>query len=95
MSLTFPALHFYTLRLFDDKDVLVRTESPLVVDNYTWVDETADQSAPAAGQLLNSFFRFELEVDDGAGTLSHTIIDYTFERADYGFGYGNYYGGFP
>lgn len=94
VSLTFPVGHFYTLRLFDDKDVLVRTETPLVVDNYTWVDETADQSAPAAGQLLNSFFRFELEVDD-AGNLSHTIIDYTFERADYGFGYGNYYGGFP
>jgi len=81
----------YTIRFYDETDTLVRTEIGITITSYTWVDETADSLFPVG--RVNSFFRLEIE-SVISGLVSHQFHNYLFKRADYGYSYGEFYGGF-
>lgn len=80
----------YTIRFHDETDTLVRTETLIAITSYTWVDETADS---AYVDRVNNNFRLEIE-SVVAGLVSHQFHNYFFKRADYGYSYGEFYGGF-
>ena len=80
----------YTIRFYDETDTLVRTEVLIAITSYTWVDETADS---AYVDRVNSHFRLEIE-SVVSGLVSHQFHNYAFSRADYGYSYGEFYGGF-
>lgn len=82
----------YTLRLYDQTDSLVRTETGLAGTTYTWTTEEADSGL--SGGILNRSLRIELEsVRDGR--TSHQTHDITTTRAFVGWGYrwGENWGG--
>jgi len=82
----------YTLRLFNELGVLSRTETLIAGTIFTWVDETADSGLV---DRVNNNLRLELEANNSVtGLRSHFIHDYAFKRADYGYSYGEFYGGF-
>ena len=66
----------YTLRLYDENNILVRTESGLASTTYTWVNEEADSGLSGR---LNTSVRIELEsLRDGlTSTQKHDI---SFDR---------------
>jgi len=67
----------YTLRLYDQNDVLVRTETGITGTSYTWTTEDSDSGLPAG--TLNSSLRIELEaVRDGL--TSHQMHDISVSR---------------
>ena len=83
----------YTLRLYDLNDVLRRTEVLIAGTFYIWVDETTDSLLPVG--IVNNNFRIELEaVNSVSGLTSDQFHNYSFARADWGYSYGLYYGGF-
>lgn len=78
----------YTLELYDEAGNLVRTETGITANNYTWSDEVADSGLGR----LNGHVRVVLwAVRDGLD--SWQVFDHTTDRAGYGLQYGNYYGG--
>lgn len=82
----------YTIRFFDETDTLVRTEVGIAITSFTWVDETADSGLV---DRVNNNFTLEIEsVNSVTGLTSHFFHDYFFKRADYGYSYGEFYGGF-
>lgn len=76
----------YTLRIYDEDDLLLRTETGLAGTSYTYTDEVAD-----AGRL-QGHLRIELESVRG-GLASHQFQEREFDRAGYGLQWGNYWGG--
>jgi len=82
----------YTLRLFNENNVLSRTEVLIAGTIFIWVDETADSGLV---DRVNNNLRLELEANNSvSGLRSFQIHDYAFKRADYGYSYGEFYGGF-
>lgn len=82
----------YTLRLYDETDTLVRTEVLIAITSFAWVDEEADSGLV---DRVNNNLRLELEsVNSVSGLTSHQFHNYAFKRADYGYSYGEFYGGF-
>lgn len=77
----------YTLRLYNEADVLSKTVIDITDNFYSWSDEIADSNLGR----FNERVRFELEtIRDGY--VSFSSYDVTVLRAGYGVSYGNYYG---
>ncbi len=82
----------YTLRLYDETGGLVRTETLIAGTVYVWVDEEADSGLV---DRVNNNLRLELEANNSVtGLDGHQFHNYAFKRADYGYSYGEFYGGF-
>jgi len=82
----------YTLRLYDETNTLVRTETLIAGTVFVWVDETADSGLV---DRVNNNLRLELEANNSVtGLTSFQTHNYAFKRADYGYSYGEFYGGF-
>lgn len=82
----------YTLRLYNELGVLSRTETLIAGTVFIWVDETVDSGLTGR---VNNNLRLELQADNSVtGLTSHQFHDYAFTRADYGYSYGEFYGGF-
>lgn len=67
----------YTIRLYDETDVLRKTYSGLTGTSQTWTTEQADSGLPVG--TLNSRVRIEMEAVVGA-LVSHQIINFTVFR---------------
>lgn len=76
----------YTLDLYDEDDVLVKTYSGLTGTSQVWTTEVAD-----SGQLNNKVRAVLKAVRSGVD--GHQSHNFTVDRAGYGFHYGQYYGG--
>lgn len=82
----------YTLRLYNELGVLSRTEVLIAGTSFAWVDETADSGLT---DRVNNNLRLELEANNSVSGLDgNQFHDYAFKRADYGYSYGEFYGGF-
>lgn len=79
----------YTLQLYDENNVLRRTETGLTGTSYTWTTEEADSLLT---DRLNNSVRVVLKAVRG-GVDSWQSHDYTVQRAGYGYQYGKFYGG--
>jgi hypothetical protein len=77
------------LRHNDETDTLRNTVSGSAFTSNTWSTEEADCGL---GRLNNSI-RVRLKATRG-GVESFQEHDFTTDRADYGYSYGSYYGGF-
>lgn len=64
----------YTLRLYDENDVLVRTETGLTGKTYTWTSADEEADSGLTGRLNNTV-RFELEA-----VQSGTVSEFTYSR---------------
>jgi len=81
----------YTLRFYNEDNVLSKTEVLIAGTSFTWTTEIADSGLGR----VNNDLRIELEaVNSVSGLTSHFFHDYAFRRADYGYSYGLFYGGF-
>jgi hypothetical protein len=79
----------YILRQYDENGVLRNTVSGSAFTSNTWSTEEADCGL---GRLNNSI-TVRLKATRG-GVESHQEHDFTTDRADYGYSYGEYYGGY-
>jgi len=79
----------YEIKFYDETNTLRRTVSGLTGVTYTWSDELADCGLGR----LNNTIRVTLTTSR-SGLSAHQNHDFTFDRADYGYSYGEYYGGF-
>ena len=79
----------YTLRLYNELGALVRTETGITDNFYDWITELADSGFGG----LNSLITVQLE-SVISGEASEQTHDYDFRRADYGYSYGMFYGGY-
>jgi len=79
----------YTLRLYNELGALVHTEAAFTDNFYDWTNEVADSGFGG----LNSEIQMLLDTNRGAYT-AYQNHDYTFRRADYGYSYGMFYGGY-
>ena len=79
----------YDLRLYNEDDVLSHTEAAFADNFYDWTDEVADSGIGG----LNSLIKMELDTNRGGDTAYQNHV-YSFRRADYGYSYGMFYGGF-
>jgi hypothetical protein len=76
----------YTLDLYDQNNVLVKTYTGLTGTSQAWTTEVADSGR------VNNRVRAVLKAVRSA-VDSHQSHDFTVNRAGYGFLYGQYYGG--
>jgi hypothetical protein len=79
----------YTLRIYNESGSLVRTETGLTGTTCTWSTEEADSGLGR----LNNTIRVKLK-SVRSGLDSHQEHDYTFDRADWGYSWGEYWGGY-
>ena len=79
----------YTIEYYDENNVLRDTQNGLVSTSDEWIYEESDSGMAR----LNNTVRITLNAqrDGDNSTQQH---DFTTDRADYGYGYGQYYGGF-
>ena len=79
-----------TVRIYNENGALVRTESGLTGNGYTW---PLSQEATDSGLgRVNASLKVEIEASrDGHVSWQKQVIQ--FERAGYGLRYGQYYGG--
>lgn len=79
----------YELRLYNENDVLSHTEVAFTANFYNWTNEEVDSGIGG----LNSLIKMELDTNRGIYTAHQNHV-YSFRRADYGYSYGMFYGGF-
>lgn len=79
----------YELRLFNELGALVHTEAAFTANFYDWTNEISDSGIGG----LNSEIQMQLDTTRGGYSAYHDH-DYTFRRADYGYSYGMFYGGY-
>ena len=79
----------YTAYYYDETNTLRRTRTGITGTTDTWTEEVSDTGL---GRYNNSMRVVLKSVRSGlSSTYSH---DFTFDRADYGYSYGEYYGGY-
>ncbi len=79
-----------TVRLYNENGALVRTESGLTGNGYTW--PLAQEATDSGLGRVNASLKVEIEASrDGHVSWQKQVIQ--FERAGYGLRYGQYYGG--
>lgn len=79
----------YTLRLYNELGVLSKTVTGIAGNSYDWTTEEADSGIGG----LNSLITTRLKAVRGADE-SYQEHFYQFRRADYGYSYGMFYGGY-
>ncbi len=89
-SITPEAGQTTTVRLFNEKGVLVRTLAGLTGSDVTWT--LAEEAADSGLSRINGRIRIEIEAERG-GHVSWQKQIVEFDRAGYGLNYGKYYGG--
>jgi hypothetical protein len=89
-SITPEAGQTTTVRLFNEKSVLVRTLAGLIGSNVTWT--LAEEASDSGLSRINGHLRIEIEAERG-GHVSWQKQVIEFDRAGYGLRYGQYYGG--
>jgi len=88
-SITVEASTTHTARYYDENGILRKTTSGSAFTSDTWSTEQADSGLGR----LNNTVRLKLKSVRG-GLDSYTEHDFTVDRADYGYSYGEYYGGY-
>jgi hypothetical protein len=79
-----------TVRIYNENGALVRTESGLTGNGYTW--PLAQEATDSGIGRVNANLKVEIEASrDGHVSWQKQVIQ--FERAGYGLRYGQYYGG--
>lgn len=81
-SVTTEAGVTYTLRVYDEDDVLILTETGITAAGYTYSTESG----------VNNSLRFELE-SVRSGYTSFYMYNHTVNRAGFGLQFGRYFGG--
>ncbi|MEF8735788.1 MAG: hypothetical protein V5B35_04010 [Candidatus Accumulibacter necessarius] len=89
-SITPEAGQTTTVRLFNEKGVLVRTLAGLTGSSVTWT--LAEEESDSGLSRINGRLRHEIEAERG-GHVSWQKQVIEFDRAGYGLTYGKYYGG--
>jgi hypothetical protein len=82
----------YTIRFRNEAGALVKTVTGIAGTSYDWTTEEADSGLPHPE--LNTLITIELESVVG-GESSFQPHQYPVRRADYGYSYGMFYGGYP
>jgi hypothetical protein len=79
----------YTARYYDETGTIRRTRTGITGTTDTWTEEVADCGLGR----YNNIVRIKVKSVRG-GLDSAYEHDLTFDRADYGYSYGEYYGGY-